>query len=91
MADHVLTTSPDKKRGSRKMATETVKAEITGNVWKIVTQPGQDLAEEETILIMESMKMEIPVLAPVKGRLRELLVKEGQEVSEGQPLAVIDT
>ncbi len=73
------------------MATETVKAEITGNVWKIVTQPGQDLAEEETILIMESMKMEIPVLAPVKGRLRELLVKEGQEVSEGQPLAVIDT
>jgi biotin carboxyl carrier protein len=40
---------------------------------------------------MESMKMEIPVMAPVKGRLRELLVKEGQEVSEGQDLAVIET
>ncbi len=73
------------------MASETVKAEITGNVWKIVTQPGQQLAEEETIMIMESMKMEIPVFAPVKGVLRELLVKEGQEVSEGQSLAVIET
>jgi acetyl-CoA carboxylase biotin carboxyl carrier protein len=72
------------------MATETVKAEITGNVWKIVTQPGQALAEEEIILIMESMKMEIPVLAPVKGTLREILVKEGQEVSEGQNLAIIE-
>lgn len=73
------------------MATEKIKAEITGNVWKIVAQAGQDLAEEETILIMESMKMEIPVLAPVKGRLKELLVKEGQDVSEGQDLAVMET
>jgi acetyl-CoA carboxylase biotin carboxyl carrier protein len=73
------------------LATETVKAEITGNVWKIVAQAGDVLEEEQTILIMESMKMEIPVMAPVKGRLRELLVKEGQEVSEGQDLAVIET
>lgn len=73
------------------MAIEKVKAEITGNVWKIVAQPGQALAEEETILIMESMKMEIPVMAPVKGTLKEILVKEGQEVSEGQDLAVIET
>jgi acetyl-CoA carboxylase biotin carboxyl carrier protein len=73
------------------LATEKVKAEITGNVWKIVAQAGDELEEEQTILIMESMKMEIPVMAPVKGRLRELLVKEGQEVSEGQDLAVIET
>ncbi len=73
------------------MATETVRAEITGTVWKIVAKPGQQLAEEETILIMESMKMEIPVMAPVKGTLASLLVKEGQEVSEGQDLAVIET
>ena len=73
------------------MATEKVRAEITGTVWKIVAQPGQQLAEEETILIMESMKMEIPVMAPVKGTLASLLVKEGQEVSEGQDLAVIET
>lgn len=73
------------------MATEKVKAEITGKVWKIVTQPGQSLQEEETILIMESMKMEIPVVAPVKGILKEILVKEGQDVSEGQELAVIES
>ena len=73
------------------MATENVKAEITGTVWKIVAQAGQALEEEDPILIMESMKMEIPVLAPVKGTLKEILVKEGQEVSEGQDLAVIDT
>lgn len=73
------------------MATEKIRAEITGTVWKIVTQPGQQLAEEDTILIMESMKMEIPVTAPVKGTLASLLVKEGQEVSEGQDLAVIET
>lgn len=73
------------------MATEKVRAEITGTVWKIVSQPGQQLAEEDTILIMESMKMEIPVIAPVKGTLASILVKEGQEVSEGQDVAVIET
>ena len=73
------------------MATEKVKADITGNVWKVVAKVGDALEEEQTILIMESMKMEIPVLAPVKGRLKELLVAEGQAVSEGQDLAVIET
>lgn len=73
------------------MATENVKADITGTVWKIVAQAGQALEEEEPILIMESMKMEIPVIAPVKGTLKEILVKEGQEVSEGQDLAIIET
>ena len=78
-------------RRENELATEKVKAEITGKVWKIVTQPGQSLQEEETILIMESMKMEIPVVAPVKGILKEILVKEGQDVSEGQELAVIES
>ncbi len=73
------------------MATENVKADITGTVWKIVAQPGQKLEEEDPILIMESMKMEIPVIAPVKGTLKAVLVTEGQEVSEGQDLAVIET
>jgi urea carboxylase len=73
------------------LATEKVKAEITGKVWKIVTQPGHALQEEETILIMESMKMEIPVVAPIKGTLRAILVQEGQDVSEGQELAVIES
>jgi len=45
----------------------------------------------DTILIVESMKMEIPVNAPVAGRLSEVLVKEGDEVTEGQDLAVLET
>lgn len=71
------------------MATKTVHAEITGSVWKLVAQVGDRLDVEQTILIVESMKMEIPVIAPARGVLIELLVKEGQEVEEGQQLAVI--
>ena len=73
------------------MATIELKADITGSVWKILKSPGDKVEEDEPVLIMESMKMEIPVMAPVKGRHKELLVKEGQEVSEGQELAVIET
>jgi acetyl-CoA carboxylase biotin carboxyl carrier protein len=69
----------------------TVKAEIAGTVWKIVKQPGEAVAEEEPILVLESMKMEIPVLAPEAGTLRELLVAEGDAVSDGTPVAVIAT
>ena len=72
------------------MATEKVKAEITGKVWKIVTQPGQSLQEEETILIMESMKMEIPVASPEAGVVKEILVKEGDTVSDGVVVARVD-
>lgn len=73
------------------MATEIVKSEITGKVWKIVAAPGAALAEEDTIMILESMKMEIPVLAPVSGTLVKLLVKEGDDVSEGQDVAEMTT
>ena len=73
------------------MATEIVQSEITGKVWKIVAAPGAALAEEDTIMILESMKMEIPVLAPVSGTLVKLLVKEGDDVSEGQNVAEMTT
>ncbi len=73
------------------MATEKLRADITGKVWKIVVQPGQAVEEEETLLVMESMKMEIPVVAPVAGKVTAILVKEGQDVAEGQELAVIET
>ena len=72
------------------MATETVRAEITGTVWKIVSQPGQQLAEEDTILIMESMKMEIPVLAERAGTVAAVRVGEGDVVQEGDILVTID-
>jgi len=71
------------------MATE-VEAQITGNVWKIETAVGDSLEEEDVILILESMKMEIPVEAPCAGRLAEIRVQEGENVEEGSVLAVID-
>ena len=73
------------------MAREKVYSDITGSVWKVVAQAGERLEAEQTILIVESMKMEVPVVSPVKGVLSALLVKEGQEIEEGQELAVIET
>lgn len=73
------------------MANEIVASEITGKVWKIVAQPGAKLAEEDTIMILESMKMEIPVTAPVAGTLVKISVKEGDDVSEGQAVAELST
>ena len=67
-----------------------VKSEIAGKVWKIVTKVGDKLDEEDEILILESMKMEIPVGAPGAGRLAEILVEEGESVQEGQVVARIE-
>jgi biotin carboxyl carrier protein len=67
-----------------------VEAQITGNVWKIERAVGDAVAAEDVILILESMKMEIPVEAPVAGRLAEIRVREGDNVEEGAVLAVIE-
>ncbi len=64
-------------------------AEVAGKVWKIEARPGAKLAAEDSILILESMKMEIPVVAPAAGELLELRVKEGDMVGEGEVIAVI--
>ena len=71
------------------MPTE-VEAEIAGNVWKIETQVGAQVQEEDVLLILESMKMEIPVEAPCAGRVAELRVAEGQSIEEGEVLVVLD-
>lgn len=70
------------------MATE-VESEIAGSIWKIEKREGEPLAAGEVILVIESMKMEIPVEAPCAGTLAELRVAEGDEVREGMVLAVI--
>ncbi len=70
------------------MATE-VEAEIAGNVWKIETRVGAEVEEEDVLLILESMKMEIPVEAPCAGRVAEIRVAEGDSIDEGAVLAVI--
>lgn len=67
-----------------------VRAELVGNVWKVETQAGDEVAEDDVLLVLESMKMEIPVTAPVAGTVREVRVKEQDVVKEGQVLAVID-
>jgi len=64
-------------------------AEVAGKVWKIEAQAGMQLAADQSILILESMKMEIPVVAPLAGKLLELLVLEGDVVHEGDVLAVV--
>jgi acetyl-CoA carboxylase biotin carboxyl carrier protein len=72
------------------MALVDVKTEITGNVWKIVAKVGDAMEEDAPILILESMKMEIPVSAPEAGTLREILVAEGDVVSEGTVVARLE-
>ena len=66
-----------------------VRSEIAGLIWKVVASVGQSVAEDEQLVIIESMKMEIPVLAPKKGLVREIRVKEGDEIAEGQILVVL--
>ena len=73
------------------MARIEIKSEITGTVWKLQTQPGERVEEGDTLIVIESMKMEIPVISTEDGKLVEILVKEEQPVSEGQAVAVIET
>jgi acetyl-CoA carboxylase biotin carboxyl carrier protein len=67
-----------------------VEAHITGTVWKIEVSVGDRVEEGDTVAILESMKMEMPVEAEDEGTVREILVAEGQSVSEGDPLVVLE-
>jgi acetyl-CoA carboxylase biotin carboxyl carrier protein len=67
-----------------------VKAELVGNVWKVEARAGDQVQEDDVLVVLESMKMEIPVTAPVSGTVQEIRVKEQDVVKEGQVLAVID-
>ncbi len=67
-----------------------VEAHITGTVWKIEVQVGQEIAEGDTVVILESMKMEMPVEAEDPGKVTEIRCEEGQSVSEGDTLVVLE-
>jgi acetyl-CoA carboxylase biotin carboxyl carrier protein len=67
-----------------------IKAELAGNLWKIVVSVGQQVRADETLMILESMKMEIPINAPVAGRVTRIYAQEGQSVQEGQLLIEVD-
>ena len=72
------------------MADIDVESEITGKVWKIETKVGDQVEEDDPIMILESMKMEIPVLAPAAGTIKEIRVAEGDSVEEGDVVALLE-
>jgi len=69
---------------------EEIRAEMVANVWKVVASAGDQVADGDTLVILESMKMEIPVLAESGGTLTQLAVNEGDVVQEGDLIAVIE-
>ncbi|MSP04685.1 MAG: biotin/lipoyl-binding carrier protein [Acetobacteraceae bacterium] len=71
------------------MADTNVVSELNATVWKIEVKPGDQVTEDDTLIILESMKMEIPVVAPKAGTVKSISVNEGDAVTEGQVLAVI--
>jgi acetyl-CoA carboxylase biotin carboxyl carrier protein len=73
------------------VATVNLQSEITGKVWKIEAKPGDKLREGDTVMILEAMKMEIPVEMPTAGMVKEILVAEGDSVAEGAGVAVLET
>jgi acetyl-CoA carboxylase biotin carboxyl carrier protein len=72
------------------MANVKVQSEISGSVWKIEVAVGDAVQEDDTIVLLESMKMEIPVPAPRQGKVASIDVKEGQAVAEGQVIATLE-
>ncbi|MDF1721002.1 MAG: acetyl-CoA carboxylase biotin carboxyl carrier protein subunit [Minwuia sp.] len=69
------------------MADIDIKSEIAGKVWLIEAEAGQSVEEDDAVIILESMKMEIPVAAPVSGKITEILVEKDEAVAEGQTVA----
>ena len=72
------------------MATYEARSEVTGSVWKVVCEVGQRLEPGDTVMVIESMKMEIPVIAEDGGVVKEVLVAQGTPVTEGQAVAVLE-
>ncbi|MBD3108910.1 acetyl-CoA carboxylase biotin carboxyl carrier protein subunit [Bacillus sp. AGMB 02131] len=67
-----------------------VRAQMTGSIWKITAEVEQKVEEDQEVLILESMKMEIPITAPETGTVKEILVAEGDFVTEGDVVMIIE-
>ncbi|WP_040985402.1 acetyl-CoA carboxylase biotin carboxyl carrier protein subunit [Oceanobacillus jeddahense] len=67
-----------------------IKASMAGNVWKITVQQGEAVEEGQDVVILESMKMEIPIASEEKGTLKEWKVQEGDFVNEGDTIAIVE-
>jgi acetyl-CoA carboxylase biotin carboxyl carrier protein len=72
------------------MAETRVRSEIAGSVWKIEVTVGDSVSEDDPLIVLESMKMEIPLLAPRAGVVREILVREGEPVAEGDVAVILE-
>ena len=73
------------------MATHIAKSEVSGSVWKIEVTLGQKVAEGDTLALIESMKMEIPVIAEKAGTVASILIAEGDAITEGQSVVTLET
>lgn len=71
------------------MSIAPVHSDVTGKVWKVCVTAGTEVAQDDILLIVESMKMEIPIVAPCVGRVHAIEVAEGDGVNEGQSVASI--
>lgn len=67
----------------------SVRSEITASIWKILVKPGDSVSAGQDLMILESMKMEIPLQSPAAGTIRSVPVVEGQSVTEGQLMATV--
>ncbi len=67
-----------------------LRSEVTGSVWRVLLKEGDTVEEDQSLMILESMKMEIPLVAPESGRIARILVKEGEPIREGQVAAVLE-
>lgn len=69
---------------------EEIRAEMVANVWKVVVAEGDEVNDGDTLVILESMKMEIPVITEADGKVSKIAVNEGDVVQEGDLIAVVD-
>jgi biotin carboxyl carrier protein len=76
-------------RGGSQVAVEEIHAEMVSSVWKVLVEAGAQVAAGDTVVILESMKMEIPVLTECSGVVREVHVVEGEVLQEGDLIAVV--
>nr|WP_256199401.1 acetyl-CoA carboxylase biotin carboxyl carrier protein subunit [Verrucomicrobium spinosum] len=70
---------------------ELVRTPLTGNLWKVLVEPGQEVKAGQAVVIVEAMKMEAEIVSPATGRVREIRVAAGKQVQSGQALIVVDT
>jgi acetyl-CoA carboxylase biotin carboxyl carrier protein len=87
MSDGIAGRAGDAKRGA---PVAEVRAEMVANVWKVVAAEGDQVQDGDTLVILESMKMEIPVIVEDSGTVAQLRVAEGDVVQEGDLIAVIE-